>query len=179
MHSKQSANLQLLAGGWSNNTLNLAFCHSEVIFAICQLHYAHMRKDARLFPLFCTASDEKLGRGPRKEGAANLQHGKPYLRRWCNALYRYPTLCVSQARIHVVNCLSHHCEYMCLTPMAHQSRRKLPRGEAADRSEQWQCRRQRDRGAYCRSFRAKRGKNFRLHFQLSGWALVVLSFFEH
>ena len=31
------------------------------IFATCQLHHAHMRKDTRLSPLFCTASDGKLG----------------------------------------------------------------------------------------------------------------------
>jgi len=32
-----------------------------------------MRKDTRLSPLFCIASDEELGQGPRKEGTANLQ----------------------------------------------------------------------------------------------------------
>jgi len=55
-----------LQGGWSNNTLNLV-SHSGVIFAICQLHHVHMRKDTRLSPLFCTASDEELGLGPRKK----------------------------------------------------------------------------------------------------------------
>jgi len=27
----------------------------------CRLHHSHVRKDTRLSPLFCTASDEKLG----------------------------------------------------------------------------------------------------------------------
>jgi len=31
------------------------------IFGICWLHHAHVKKDARLSPLFYTASDEKLG----------------------------------------------------------------------------------------------------------------------
>ena len=38
-----------------------AVCLLQKIFTIFRLHHVHMRKDTRLSPLFCIASDEKLG----------------------------------------------------------------------------------------------------------------------
>jgi len=45
-----------------NNIQNFTF-HSEFFFSINFVDYVMlMRKDTRLSPLFCTASDEKLGK---------------------------------------------------------------------------------------------------------------------
>ena len=53
--------------------------------------------------------------------------------------------------------------------------RKLPRGGVADRSER--SRNETEVRSADHSARSA-GKNLRLNFQLSGWALVALSYFE-
>jgi len=68
-----------------------------------------------------------------------------------------------------------------------QGRRKLPRGGAADRSEWWVITlyageiggRSADHTECSADHTARSAeKFFRLHFQLSGWVLVALSYFE-